>query len=280
LVSELMPRESRGYATSLVSAIGICGAVAAFAVGQRFDWRTAYIVGGVMGLALLLLRVGVQESGLFRQTQTGGHPRGQFFKLFATRHRASRYIASILVGVPIWYVVAILITFSPEIGRDIGLDPVPEAGRAVVYCYVGLSVGGVLSGWLSQWMRNRRKVLMLFVGLTAAGVALYFLPGAVSPRFFYLLCFGLGVASGYWAIFITVASEQFGTNLRATATTTVPNFVRGAVVPLTSVFQALTPSMGLIGSGLLVGVVTLALAAVSIAMLDETYARDLDFVEH
>jgi len=279
LVSELMPKESRGYATSLVSAIGICGAVAAFAVGQRFDWRTAYIVGGVMGLALLLLRVGVRESGLFVQAQATDHPRGQFFKLFSTWHRASRYIASILVGVPIWYVVAILITFSPEIGKAIGLSPAPEAGRAVVYCYVGISVGGLLSGWLSQWIRSRKKVLALFVGMTAVCVGLYFAPDVVPASAFYMLCFALGVASGYWAIFITVASEQFGTNLRATATTTVPNFVRGAVVPLTSIFQALTPSLGLIGAGLLVGVVTIVLAAASIAMLDETFGRDLDFVE-
>jgi MFS family permease len=278
LVSELMPRESRGYATSLVAAIGICGAVAAFFVGQRFNWRTAYLVGGIMGLALLLLRVGVQESGLFRQARSGIHPRGQFFKLFATWHRASRYLASIAVGLPIWYVVAILITFSPEIGKATGMNPVPDAGRAVVYCYVGLSIGGVLSGWLSQWIGNRKKVLALFVALTAVCVGLYFLV-AIPPAAFYPLCFALGIASGYWSIFITVAAEQFGTNLRATATTTVPNFVRGAVVPLNSAFAALGPTMGLVSAGLLLGIVTIVLAAVAISLLDETYGRDLDFVE-
>ncbi len=279
LVSELMPRESRGYATSFVAAIGICGAVAAFMVGERFDWRTAYLVGGVMGLALLLLRVGVQESGLFRQSQAGDHPRGQFLKLFTTWRRASRYLASILVGVPIWYVVAILMTFSPEIAKATGMHPLPDAGRAVVYCYVGLSVGGIVSGWLSQLLRSRKKVLALFVGLTAAGVAVYFLPGPKSIGSFYALCFALGVAGGYWSIFITVASEQFGTNLRATATTTVPNFVRGAVVPLSKAFGALGASMGLVSAGVLLGVIVLALAAISIVLLDETYGRDLDFNE-
>ena len=279
LVSELMPRESRGYATSLVAAIGICGAVAAFVVGERFDWRTAYLVGGVMGLALLLLRVGVQESGLFRQVQAGSHARGQFLMLFTTWRRASRYLASILVGVPIWYVVAILMTFAPEIARATGMHPLPDAGRAVVFCYVGLSVGGIVSGWLSQWLRSRKKVLALFVGLTAAGVAVYFLPGPKPLGSFYALCFALGVAGGYWSIFITVASEQFGTNLRATATTTVPNFVRGAVVPLSKAFGALGASMGLVSAGVLLGVIVLTLAAVSIALLDETYGRDLDFNE-
>ena len=279
LVSELMPRESRGYATSLVAAVGICGAVAAFIVGERFDWRTAYLVGGVMGLALLLLRVGVQESGLFRQAQAGDHPRGQFLTLFTTWRRASRYLASIFVGVPIWYVVAILMTFSPEIAKATGMHPVPDAGRAVVFCYVGLSAGGIVSGWLSQWLRSRKKVLALFVGLTAVGVGIYFLPGARPLGSFYALCLALGVACGYWSIFITVASEQFGTNLRATATTTVPNFVRGAVVPLSKAFGALGASMGLVSAGLLLGVIVLALAAVSIALLDETYGKDLDFNE-
>lgn len=280
LVSELMPRETRGYATTLVAAVGICGAVAAFLVGDRFSWRTAYVVGGLMGIALLALRVGVQESGMFRQVKAESHARGRFFSLFATRHRASRYVASILIGVPIWYVVGILMTFSPEFGKAMGMTPAPDAGRAVVFTYVGLSAGGFLSGWISQWVRSRKKVLAWFIGITALGVALYFVPGAKSLGVFYALCFGLGIGGGYWSIFITVASEQFGTNLRATATTTVPNFVRGAVVPLTLVFQkVLTPAVGLIWAGLIIGVVTLALAAVSVTLLDETYGRDLDFVE-
>ncbi len=280
LVSELMPRETRGYATTFVAAVGICGAVVAFFVGEHFSWRTAYVVGGLMGIALLGLRIGVQESGLFKQVKSESHRRGQFFSLFATRHRVSRYLASILVGVPIWYVVGILITFSPEFGRAMGMTPAPDAGRAVLFTYVGLSAGGFLCGWLSQSMRSRKKVLGWFIGLTALGVGLYFFPGAKSLPVFYALCLGLGVASGYWSIFITVASEQFGTNLRATATTTVPNFVRGAVVPLLFVFQkVLTPQVGLIWAGLIIGVVTLALAAVSVTLLDETYGRDLNFVE-
>jgi MFS family permease len=232
-----------------------------------------------MGIALLVLRVGVSESGMFEQLKAESHARGRFLTLFASWHRASRYIASILIGVPIWYVVAILITFSPEFGRATGMSPVPDAGKAVMLTYVGLALGGIISGWLSQVLRTRRRVLALFIGLTAVGVALYFMPGARPSPVFYALCFGLGIAGGYWSIFITVASEQFGTNLRATVTTTVPNFVRGAVVPLTAAFRALAPSLGLVGSGLAIGVVTLVLAAVSVALLDETYGRDLNFVE-
>ncbi len=279
LVSEVMPRETRGYGTAIVAAVGICGAIAAVLVGDLFDWRTAFVVGGIMGIVLLLLRIGVHESGLFVQVRREPHARGRFLQLFATRERATRYIASILIGVPIWYVVGILITFSPEFGRTMGMVPVPSAGQAVLYCYVGLSLGGLASGWLSQVARSRKRALGWFIGATAVGVAVYFVPGPMPLWAFYGLCFGLGIATGYWAVFVTVASEQFGTNLRATATTTVPNFVRGAVVPLTSSFQALIPLVGLIWSGLLVGIVSLVVAFVALALLKETYGRDLDFME-
>lgn len=280
LVSEIMPRETRGYATTVVAAVGICGAVVAVLVGDWFDWRTAYIVGGVMGIALLLLRIGVQESGMFEQVKTLTHARGRFLQLFATRERAFRYLACILIGVPIWYVVGILVTFSPEFGKAMGMTPPPSAGRAVMFCYMGLALGDLGSGWLSQWIRSRKNVLRLFIGMTALGVALYFAPWAKTLFAFYALCFYLGFATGYWAVFVTIASEHFGTNLRATATTTVPNFVRGAVVPLTSTFQALTPIVGLTSSGILVGACTLVIAMAAVALLHETYGRDLNFVEH
>lgn len=133
LVSEIMPRETRGYATALVAAVGICGAVVAALVGDFFEWRTAYIVGGVMGIALLLLRIGVHESGMFQQVKAEPHARGRFLQLFATRERATRYLSIIIIGVPIWYVVGILITFSPEFGRAMGFADIPRAGTAVMY---------------------------------------------------------------------------------------------------------------------------------------------------
>ena len=279
LVSEIMPRETRGYATTLVAAVGICGAVVAVAVGDFFNWRVAYIVGGVMGLVLLVLRIGVHESGMFQQVKAEPHARGRFLQLFARAERARRYIAIIVIGVPIWYVVGILITFSPEFGAAMGMAPAPSAGRAVMFCYMGLAVGDLTSGWLSQYIGSRKRVLGWFLALTAIGIGIYFVPVDKPLGAFYALCFALGFATGYWAVFVTVAAEQFGTNLRATATTTVPNFVRGAVVPLTSTFQVLTPMLGIIGSGLLVGVAALTFAAVALWMLEETWDRDLNFVE-
>jgi putative MFS transporter len=279
LVAEIMPRETRGYATTLVAAVGICGAVVAVLVGDLFDWRIAYIVGGVMGLVLLVLRIGVHESGMFQQVKSEPHARGRFLQLFARAERARRYAAIIIIGVPIWYVVGILITFSPEFGAAMGMSPPPNAGRAVMFTYMGLAVGDLTSGWLSQYIGSRRRVLGWFLALTALFVGVYFLPVEKPLPAFYALCLALGFATGYWAVFVTVAAEQFGTNLRATATTTVPNFVRGAVVPLTSTFQVLAPTIGLIGSGLLVGTVTLLLAAGALWLLDETWDRDLNFVE-
>ena len=279
LVSEILPREVRGYGTTIVASVGVMGAVVAVLVGDYFDWRVAYVVGGVMGLALLILRIGVFESGLFEGVKQTPVSRGNFFALFSRPARARRYLSVVLVGLPIWYVVGILITFAPELGAAVGVSPPPRAARAVLFAYLGLTAGDLASGLLSQFIRSRKRALGIFLGLTTAGVLLYFAPFDKTLPVFYTLCGGLGFAIGYWAVFVTVASEQFGTNLRATATTTAPNFVRGAVVPVTLLFQALREPLGLAGSGFAVGMLTLAIALVALAGLDETFGRDLDFVE-
>jgi len=280
LVSELMGRESRGYGTTIIATVGICGAIAAALVGDLFHWRTAYFVGGALGIALLLLRIGVYESGMFEQLKAQAHVRrGSFLSLFSTTERARRYVCVILIGVPIWYVVGVLVTFSPEFGHALGMAEAPSAGRAVLFAYVGLALGDVASGLASQLLRSRKRVVLAFLAMTVVGVALYFTVAAASLVAFYAVCTALGFATGYWAVFVTMASEQFGTNVRATATTSAPNFVRGAVVLLTSTFQAATPALGVVGSGIAVGAVAIAVAFASLAALDETFAKDLDFVE-
>lgn len=280
LVSETMPKESRGYGTTIVATIGIMGAVAAALIGDVFPWRTSYFIGGGLGLVLLLLRIGVYESGMYESVkQKKDVERGNFFRLFATKARALRYLSVIFIGVPIWYAVGILITFSPEIGKAMGMSEVPSARWAVMYTYIGLSVGDFSSGALSQVLKNRRKVVLLFLLLTALSIVLYFLVGRASTTAFYVVCTVLGFATGYWAVFVTIASEQFGTNLRATATTTAPNFVRGAVVLLTSLFQGGKALVGVQGSAVAVGVLTMAIAFAALRSLDETYGKDLDFIE-
>jgi putative MFS transporter len=249
-------------------------------VGDMFPWRTAYFVGGGLGLALLVLRIGVYESGMFENIKNQAVRRGDFFQLFSTRERFFKYLRVILIGVPIWYVVGILVTFSRELGEIMGMSELPKPGRAVMFTYIGLSVGDLVSGALSQVLKSRRKVVLLFVSLTAVLVAGYFLFAHQSITLFYGICAALGFAIGYWAVFVTMASEQFGTNIRATVTTTAPNFVRGFVVPLTLTFQLLTPRLGLIGSAIAVGIGSLLLAFVSLRGLEETYGKELDFVEH
>ena len=279
LVAEILPKEIRGYGTTMVASVGVMGAVAAVLVGDLFDWRVAYIVGGVMGLALLVLRIGVFESGLFEGVRQSNVSRGNFLALFARPERTRRYLSVVLVGLPIWYVVGILITFAPELGGEVGVSPRPNAARAVLFAYLGLIAGDLASGLLSQWMRSRRRALATFLALTTVFILIYFAPVPKSLPVFYGICFALGFSIGYWAVFVTVASEQFGTNLRATATTTAPNFVRGAVVPVTLLFQALREPIGLAMSALSVGLLTVAIALVALWGLGETFGRDLDFVE-
>jgi predicted MFS family arabinose efflux permease len=279
LVSESLGKESRGYGTTIVATVGITGAVVGALIGGKVSWRTAYIIGGCLGLALLVLRIGVIESGMFERVKKSSVSRGNFLALFASLDRAKRYLCVILVGVPIWYAVGVLVTFSPEIGKAMGMSPAPDAGQAVMYCYIGLAVGDFASGALSQVARSRKRILFLFLVLTSITVATYFTLGKASLFAFYAECVALGFATGYWAVFVTVASEQFGTNVRATVTTSAPNFVRGSVVPLTSAFAALKPSLGVSGAAIGVGVVTMLVAFASMLGLGETYGKDLEYLE-
>jgi putative MFS transporter len=279
LVAEIMPKEKRGYGTTVVAGVGILGAVVAALVGDRFSWRTAYFVGGGLGLGLLLVRVGVTESGMFRGSKKSGARHGDFFAFFRKPKRLVRYLSVILVGVPIWYAVGILVTLSPELAKAMHMTELPKPSTAVMLMYIGLAVGDFGSGALSQVLKSRKRVLFGFLSLTAASVVAYFTIARGSLTTFYAVLVVLGFASGYWAVFVTVASEQFGTNLRATATTTVPNFVRGTVVLATLSFQALKPGFGVLGSAGTVGAVILLLAFAALFGLEETHGKDLDFVE-
>jgi MFS family permease len=279
LVSEILPPATRGYGTMIVATVGIFGAVAASLVGDAFDWRIAYFVGGGMGLALLALRIGVAESGMFEGIKRREVARGNFLWLVASPKTRWKYMRVVLVGMPIWYVVGILVTFSPEFGRAMSMPDIPNPGRAVMFCYIGLAIGDFGSGAMSQIIKSRNKVVLLFLVMTTISIALYFSVAHWSLPTFYTVCAILGIAAGYWAVFVTIASEQFGTNIRATVTTTAPNFVRGAVVILTSVFEALRPAMGIRASAMLVGMVALTIAFASLRGLEETYGKDLNYLE-
>jgi MFS family permease len=280
LVSEVLHKNIRGYGTMLVASVGVSGAILANIIANTYDWRYAFIIGGVLGLLLLRTRIRVAESGMFKaMDEKAGIGRGKMLSLFTDRKRFYRYLNSILIGVPIWFVVGILITFSPEFAKSFGTTGPVSAGNAVMLCYLGLIFGDLSSGLLSQMLKSRKKVVFLFMVLTITAVALYFLQGSRSPGFFYGVCLALGFAVGYWAIFVTVAAEQFGTNLRATVATTVPNFVRGMVVPITLMFQYLRQYLGLAGGALTVGAICIVVAFFALASLEETFHKDLDYFE-
>lgn len=278
LVSETMSKEDRGYGTMLVVSFGVLGAVLAAFVGKAFAWQTAYFIGGALGLALLALRIGVYESGMYKAVKESNVSKGNFFKLFTSPKRFVRYLSCITIAVPIWFSIGILVTFSPEFANNLGVSGV-SAGTSVMWFYIGTSLGDFMGGFFSQLLKTRKKIVFFYLTLTLICVPLYLFSPVHSVEFIYFLCAVLGIAAGYWAVFVTMASEQFGTNIRSTVTTTVPNFVRGAFVPLSVSFEALKSSFGLINSALIVGGISLFIAYISLWGLEETHGKELNYFE-
>ncbi len=279
LVTESMSKENRGYGTMIVAGVGLFGAVAAALIGGHYTWQTSYFIGGGMGLLLLLLRVGLVESGLFKEVKESAVQRGNMWMLFNNANRFKKYLCCILIGLPLWFVVGVLITFSPEFGKALGATGIINAGKGVMYCYIGIAIGDVVAGFLCQMLKSRKKVMFIFLLLTAVAIIVYLYSTGLSPETFIWLSLFLGFASGYWATFVTIASEQFGTNLRSTVTTTVPNFVRGSVVAVTLSFQFLKGHFGILQGAMIVGFVCLVIALIALSQLKETFNKDLDYVE-
>lgn len=279
LVSEVLPTHLRGYGTTIVASVGLLGAVVANFVAREFDWQVAYFIGGGLGLLLLITRVSVMESSIFLSVKEQNVERGNFLSLFTNQERLKRFVSCILIGLPIWYVIGILITFSRELAPAIGVVEPVIVGDAVMFSYLGLAAGDLSSGLLSQWVRSRKKIVLLFILLTLAFVLMYLYSPIKTASFFYFSCFCLGFGVGYWALFVTIAAEQFGTNLRSTVATTVPNFIRGTVVPITLAFEFFRVKIGIIPGALVVGIVTIVIALLALRPLNETFGKDLNFLE-
>ena len=297
LVTETMHREKRGYGTMIIVSFGALGAVLAAMVGTWGDslgimfgniigqpvakWQAAYIVGGILGLLLLLLRIGTVESGMFKNVLQTEITRGDFLLLFKSKDRLLKYLKCILIGLPIWFIVGIIVANAEAIwSKELNVQGV-QNGFAVIYSYLGLSVGDLLSGILSQVLRSRKKVVMLYIGFCITAVTyFFFFAHGISLNGFYFLCLLLGAATGFWALFVTIAAEQFGTNIRSTVTNTVPNFVRGSVPLITWSFQSLVAlQFGNIWSAYIVGVVCIALSFWAVYQSHETFSKDLDYTE-
>jgi len=279
LVSELLSKEKRGIGTSLVAGIGLTGAVFAFFIKQNFEWRTCYFIGGGLGFLLLFLRVGVLESGMFKSVQESNIIRGDFSMLFTNGKRLKKYLTAIFLGLPTWYVIGILISFSKEFALKMNVQGTVDPGKAVMFAYAGISIGDVAIGFISQWMQSRKKAVYLFYGLTVIGICLFFNMQGQTINAFYADCALLGFATGFWAMFVTMAAEQFGTNIRATVATTVPNMVRGSLNLVSLLFVSLQASQGYLKSGWITGIVVMIIGLVSLLFTEETFGKDLNYIE-
>ena len=280
LVSETMKKENRGYGTMLVATIGILGAVVASYVAIKFNWRVAFFVGGGLGFFLLILRIGVSESGIYKETREKTHARGNLLDLFGNRKRLMRYIYTSLIALPIWYIIGILMAFSKEFGTALHLKYTVEPGLAISYAYLGGSLGNLLSGALSQWAKSRKRIVGIFIPISGILMMVYLNLFGVSSNVFYFMCFILGVSTGFWVLFVTMGAEQFGTNLRATAATSLPNVARAYVIPMSYCYLLLArASGGILHSAILVGILTVVLAGLGLWKIQETFGKDLDYLE-
>ncbi len=279
LVAEILPKEIRGYGTTLVATVGVLGAILAYFVADMFDWRISYFVGGGLGLALLLLRVSVFESGMFLHIKKKHVKRGNLLMLFSAWPRFSKYLCSILIGTPIWFVSGVLIFFSPEFGAALGVNEPIVAGKAVMLAFTGQVLGDLVSGYLSQRFRSRKKGMLIFLVGSYVLMLAYLLTKTQSLTTFYILCACLGFFNGYWTLFVTIAAELFGTNIRATVATTVPNFVRASVIPISALFVFGKGVFGLTTSAVLVATLIVTIAIIALSQLEETFSKDLEYEE-
>ncbi len=286
LVSESMSKERRGIGTMIVATIGVFGAVVAGFMSDVFSsWRHSYFFGGAMGLALLLLRIGVFESGMYKNIKHENVERGNFFQLFNNKKRLLKYLCIIFVTIPVWYVMGTLVLFSPELFAKLSGHPenakLISAGKSIMYAYSGITIGDLACGAISQWWRSRKKTLALFLLLTVVSMIAYFTIGGNSVNMFYTIIVVIGFATGFWAVFISTASELFGTNIRATATTTAPNFVRGSTILISYLLAGMGFIFGKEGTTATIatGVVIMTLAFIALYFLEETFGKDLNYTE-
>lgn len=283
LVSEIISKEKRGIATSMVAGIGLTGAVVAFIMKENFHWRTCYFIGGGLGMLLLILRVSVFESGMFNEVKKLDVKRGNFFMLFTNGDRFKRYICGILIGLPTWFVIGVLVTFSSEFAKQFGITETVDPGKAIMYAYAAISIGDILIGFVSQWLKSRKKALFIFYAITALFMILFFtVQWNGSAAKMYWICAGLGFGTGFWAIFVTMGAEQFGTNLRATAATTIPNMVRGMlaifILPLFKWIRSID-GVGYVNGGIYTAIIIMLITVIAALLTKETFNKDLNFVE-
>jgi MFS family permease len=286
LVSEIMDKEKRGYGTMVIVTMGALGAVAAVYLSKiqipfipMSAWQISYLIGGILGLLLLTLRLGTFESNIFESQENRGVKRGNFLYLFQSKERALRYLACIAVGIPVWYSVGILIKFSKSFSEFMGVTSPIDVPTCIVFTYLGLSIGDLLSSLISQWIRSRKRSILFYLSAAVVVTTCFLNMKGLSVNGFYMLCFFIGLGTGYWALFVSMSAELFGTNIRALVASTTPNFVRGATVPLVLSFKALQPTIGISWAAGTLGLISFGLAFAGIFYLKESFGKDLNYTE-
>ncbi len=290
LVAESLPKELRAIGTSIVAGFGLLGAVAAYltveatktwTLNPENSWTIAYFIGGGMGIALLLFRIGVVESGIFKEVERDKSiKKGSFFSLFTNKDRFIRYIKCIAIGLPTWFCIGIMATLANKFSGPLGIKEGLKPGLAIMWSFIGISAGDFLSGFISQWLKSRKKAIILMMAFTLVGVILLLFGNVKSAQTYYFYCVWLGIGTGYWAMFVTVGAEQFGTNIRSTAATTIPNMVRGMVIPMTLLFNySISPLNNVLYAAALVGIIAFGLGFYCTFTISESHDKDLDFIE-
>jgi putative MFS transporter len=279
LVCELIDKEKRGYATSFIAGVGLTGAIVAYFISREFSWQVCYYIGGGLGFLLLFLRVSVYESGMFEMEKKEQVDHGNFLMFFNNYDRFKKYMLGIMIGLPIWYIMGILVQFSDKFGKEFRIKEEIAPGKVMVYMYIAISVADFLAGIVSQLLKSRKKALYIYYLIMITGVVLYFTQYNGTAWGMIAICMVIGFGTGFWALFVTVAAEQFGTNLRATATTTTPNMVRGSLVLIAFLFEYLQRHTSFIVSGAITGAVVILLGCYALVKTKETYGKDLNFHE-
>jgi MFS family permease len=281
LVSESLPKELRAIGTSLVAGFGLLGAVvASLTADLASDWTISYFIGGGLGLMLLALRIGVVESGIYKQVEKNTSvSKGNFLSFFTNYERFVRYMKCIAIGLPTWFCIGILAVLANQFGPALGITEPIDPGKAILWAYVGISVGDFASGFISNWLKSRKKAIFYMMLFTIVGVLLMLFGGTKTAKMYYFYCTWLGLGTGYWALFVTMGAEQFGTNIRATAATTIPNMVRGTLVLMIILFNFFKPSAGVIWAAVIVGIISFGLGIYSTLTVSETHNKDLDYTE-
>jgi MFS family permease len=283
LVSEMLPKSKRGIATSMIAGIGLSGAVFAYFIfNYTNDWRLCYQIGGVMGFMLLLLRVKVSESFMFESAKLANINKGNFFMFFTSKKRFKKYSTAILIGLPTWFVIGVLVNYSNKFAAGLYGKNLIDSGRSIMFAYIGIAIGDLLVGYVSQYFKSRKKALLIFYILSIIGMVLFFSSYNNSDDRMYAICAFLGFSTGFWAIFNQMAAEQFGTNLRATAATTIPNMVRGALPLINFLFLDILQKMfgwSIVQSGIFTGIVVMSITLIAFVFTEETYHKDLDYLE-